>query len=232
MNSTHKTRQALALGIVGAVGAMGLAFSLAPAAISKAPQAAKSQNPLPKTQAPKMKGREVATFGAGCFWSMEAMFAQLKGVDRAEPGYAGGFVPKPSYEAVCNGDTGHAEALQVVFDPKVITYPELLKVFFKVHDPTTLNRQGADVGTQYRSVVFFHSARQKEQALKAIREVNKSGDWSSPVVTPVEPFSNFYRAEDYHLGYFRLHPDQPYNRAVVAPKVEKFQATFKSKLKS
>jgi peptide-methionine (S)-S-oxide reductase len=182
-----------------------------------------------KTQ--ENKALEVATFGGGCFWCLEAVFEQLKGVQRVESGYAGGSVADPSYEQVCTGTTGHAEVVQVTFDPAVVSYADLLGVFFATHDPTTLNRQGPDVGTQYRSVVFYHSPEQKRQAEEAISRLDAAGVWGAPVVTEVAPVRAFYRAEDYHQGFFRAHPGQGYCRAVVAPKVTKFRKQFLDRLK-
>jgi peptide-methionine (S)-S-oxide reductase len=173
---------------------------------------------------------ETATLGGGCFWCLEAVFEQLRGVQKVESGYAGGVVASPSYEQVCSGTTGHAEVVQVTFDPAVVSYREVLEVFFGVHDPTTLNRQGSDVGTQYRSVIFYHSPQQKQTALELIAELNAADLWQGPIVTQVVAFESFYKAEDYHQGYFRGHPGQPYCMAVVAPKVAKFRKQFAAKL--
>jgi len=177
-------------------------------------------------------GREVATLGGGCFWCLEAVFEQLRGVDKVESGYAGGAVAEPTYHQVCTGDTGHAEVVQITFDPAVITYREVLDVFFATHDPTTLNRQGPDFGTQYRSAIFYHMPEQKEAAEQRIRELNAAKIWDAPIVTQVVPLQAFYRAEDYHQGYFRGNPGQPYCQAVVSPKVAKFRKQFTSKLKA
>jgi peptide-methionine (S)-S-oxide reductase len=176
--------------------------------------------------------KEVATLGGGCFWCLEAVFEQMKGVDRVESGYAGGHTPQPSYEQVCGGKTGHAEVVQITFDPSVISFADFLDVFFEIHDPTTLNRQGADVGTQYRSAIFYHSAEQKRLAEEKIAALNASGVYRTPIVTEVSPFEKFYRAEDYHQGYFRGNPYQGYCQVVVAPKVAKFRAHFSDKLKA
>ncbi len=176
--------------------------------------------------------REVATLGGGCFWCLEAVFNQVQGVERAESGYAGGTVPNPTYRQVCTGTTGHAEVVQVTFDPAVISFREILDIFFAIHDPTTLNRQGADVGTQYRSVIFYHSPEQKHAAEARIAELNAAHIWDAPLVTEVVPFQAFYRAEDYHQEYFRSNPGQPYCQAVVSPKVAKFRKQFTSRLKS
>jgi peptide-methionine (S)-S-oxide reductase len=177
------------------------------------------------------KAAEVATLGGGCFWCLEAVFEQLLGVEKVESGYAGGRMPQPTYRQVCTGDTGHAEVVRVGFDPAVISYPELLDVFFATHDPTTLNRQGADVGTQYRSAIFYHSPEQKEAAERRIAELNAAGLWGRPIVTQVVPAEAFYKAEDYHQGYFRANPGQPYCQAVVNPKVAKFRKQFAARLK-
>jgi peptide-methionine (S)-S-oxide reductase len=176
--------------------------------------------------------REVATLAGGCFWCLEAVYDDLRGVEAVESGYSGGDVPHPTYRQVCSGTTGHAEVVQVTFDPDVISFREILEIFFAIHDPTTLNRQGADVGTQYRSAIFYHSPEQKEVAEKLIAELNAEGIWDAPIVTEVVPFEKFYVAEDYHQEYFAQNPSQPYCRAVVAPKVAKFRQKFLGKLKS
>jgi len=175
---------------------------------------------------------DTATFGNGCFWCTEAIFQQLNGVVSATSGYSGGHVANPSYEEVCEKNTGHAEALQIVYDPAVITFDELLEVFWQTHDPTTLNRQGNDVGPQYRSVIFYHSAKQKERAEHYKAELDKSGAFNQPVVTAIEPFKNFYPAEDYHQDYYNKNGNAPYCTFVIRPKLEKFEKVFKSKLKN
>ncbi|HVO36531.1 MAG TPA: peptide-methionine (S)-S-oxide reductase MsrA [Gemmatimonadales bacterium] len=174
---------------------------------------------------------EQATLAGGCFWCLEAIFLELKGVERVESGYAGGQVPNPTYEQVCTGATGHAEVLQVTFDPAVVSYRDLLRIFFSIHDPTTLNRQGADVGTQYRSAILYHSPRQKADAEAAIAEVAASGAWQGPIVTEVVPFDVFYPAEEYHRDYYRRNPRQGYCQFVIAPKVAKLRKEFFEKLK-
>jgi peptide-methionine (S)-S-oxide reductase len=174
---------------------------------------------------------EKATLGGGCFWCTEAIYKQMKGVISVVPGYSGGNVKNPSYREVCNGYTGHAEVVQIEFDPSVVSYAEILEVFFHTHDPTTLNRQGADVGTQYRSVIFYHSEEQKKIAVEMIGILNTGGLFPRSVVTEVTPFSVFYEAEEYHKNYFERNPAQPYCRMVVAPKVEKFRGLYGSKLK-
>lgn len=174
----------------------------------------------------------VATFGAGCFWCVEAVYQNVNGVIKVESGYSGGQVKNPSYKEVCNGTTGHAEVCQITFDPRVVTFGQLLEVFFEVHDPTTLNRQGADVGTQYRSVVYYHNEEQKRLTELAIAAGNSSGVWEDPIVTEVSAFDTFYVAEDYHQNYFNEHGEQPYCRMVVRPKVDKFKKKFEALLKA
>jgi len=175
--------------------------------------------------------REVATLAGGCFWCLEAAFSDLKGVERVESGYAGGHVSSPSYEAVCTGGTGHAEVVQVTFDPKVISFSDLLHVFFTIHDPTTLNQQGGDVGTQYRSAVFYHSSAQKTEVERVIVELTAENVWDDPIVTEVKPLETFYAAEEYHRDYYRRNPNQGYCRAVIAPKVAKVRKLFFDRLK-
>jgi peptide-methionine (S)-S-oxide reductase len=174
---------------------------------------------------------EVATLAGGCFWCLEAVFEQLRGVTKVESGYAGGSVVNPSYRQVCSETTGHAEVVQVTFDPDVISYREILEVFFAIHDPTTRNRQGPDYGTQYRSAIFFHTPEQKQTAEQVIAELNAAGLWRSPIVTAVTPFQEFYKAEDYHQEYYRTNPNQPYCVAVVGPKVAKLRQKFADRLK-
>lgn len=172
---------------------------------------------------------DVATVGGGCFWCIEAVYSELNGVVKAESGYSGGTVSNPSYEDVCTDETGHAEVVQVTFDPKVISYKEILQVFFSVHDPTTLNRQGADVGTQYRSVIFYHKESQKKIAEEVMSEMAKV--WTSPLVTQLAPLDKFYRAEEYHQQYFRNNPSQGYCQMVIHPKLAKFRKQHHDKLK-
>ncbi len=174
---------------------------------------------------------EVTTLGGGCFWCLEAVFDKLKGVLHVESGYAGGTLVNPTYHEVCSGSTGHAEVVQITFDPAVVTFREILEVFFSVHDPTTLNRQGADVGTQYRSVIFYHSEVQRATAEALIAELEAADVWKSPIVTAVQPFTAFYKAEDYHQNYYAQNQQQPYCRAVIAPKLAKFTQHFVTKLK-
>jgi peptide-methionine (S)-S-oxide reductase len=178
------------------------------------------------------KQSQIATLAGGCFWCLEAVFDELKGVDSVESGYTGGTVPNPSYQEVCTGSTGHAEAVQVTFDPSILSYRDLLKVFFTIHDPTTLNRQGADEGTQYRSAIFYHDETQKKTAEEVVSEMGKAGIWDDPIVTELVPFDKFYMAEEYHQEYFASNPRQPYCRVVIAPKVAKFRKAFVAELKA
>ena len=179
----------------------------------------------------KQSEYEVTTLGGGCFWCLEAVFDQIEGVVSVESGYAGGTVANPTYRQVCTGRTGHAEVVQVTFDPAVITFEEILEIFFDIHDPTTLNRQGADVGTQYRSAIFYHDEAQREAAQKMIDRLDAARVWKSPIVTEVTPAPTFYVAEDYHQEYYANNSRQPYCRAVIAPKVAKMQQHFVTKLK-
>jgi len=180
---------------------------------------------------PAGKKTDTATFGTGCFWCTEAVFQELKGVLKATSGYTGGHVANPSYEEVCTGTTGHAESLQIIYDPTVITYDELLEVFWEAHDPTSLNKQGNDVGTQYRSAIFYHNEEQRQKAEHYKAELNKSGAYDKPIVTEITAFTKFYPAEDYHQNYYATHGSQPYCYLVIRPKVEKFEKVFKDKLK-
>ena len=177
------------------------------------------------------KNHEVATLGGGCFWCTEAVFEEIQGVEGVVSGYAGGEVENPTYRQICTGRTGHAEVVQVTFDPDVISYREILQIFFTTHDPTTLNRQGADAGTQYRSVVFYHSDEQKRIAEEVIQTFEDENVWDDPIVTQVEPLPTFYRAEAYHQDYFAQNPNQPYCQAVIAPKVSKLRRQYLEKLK-
>jgi len=175
---------------------------------------------------------EVATLGGGCFWCLEAVYQELRGVEKVESGYSGGDVPNPTYRQVCSETTGHAEVVQVTFDPEEVAYRDILEVYFTIHDPTTLNRQGADVGTQYRSVIFYHTERQKRTAEEVISEIEAEGIWNSPIVTEVVPFDEFYVAEDYHQDYFRNNGYQPYCQVIIAPKVAKFRKQHLERLKA
>ena len=174
---------------------------------------------------------EMTTLGGGCFWCVEAVYQELQGVHSAVSGYAGGAVENPTYYQVCNGTTGHAEVVQITFDPNIITFEEILYVFWRTHDKTTLNRQGYDVGTQYRSIILYHSEQQRAIAEKSKRDTDASGLWPNPIVTEISPFTTFYKAEDYHQNYYNLNQDQPYCSYVITPKLEKFRKVFKEKSK-
>ena len=176
------------------------------------------------------QGKQLATFGAGCFWCIEACFQDLKGVISVVPGYAGGHTDKPTYKEICTGQTGHAEVAQVVFDPSVISYEELLEAFWFVHDPTQLNRQGNDIGTQYRSVIFYHNEAQKTAALKYLQKLEAENVWDKPIVTQIVEINNYFEAEDYHHNYYENNPGNPYCQSVVRPKVEKFRKVFAEKI--
>ncbi|HYF30599.1 MAG TPA: peptide-methionine (S)-S-oxide reductase MsrA [Chitinophagaceae bacterium] len=186
------------------------------------------------SSAGKMTGAEnldTATFGTGCFWCTEAIFQQLEGVKKVRSGYSGGKVPNPTYKEICTGTTGHAECIEIVYDPNTISFDELLEVFWQTHDPTTLNRQGNDVGTQYRSVIFYHNQDQKQKAEKYKAELDKSGAFADPIVTEIAPAAVFYVAEDYHQNYYNNNGSQPYCYFVIKPKLEKFNKVFKNKIK-
>jgi peptide-methionine (S)-S-oxide reductase len=176
-------------------------------------------------------GTDTITFGSGCFWCTEAIFQQVKGVEKVISGYGGGHVENPTYEQVCDKSTGHAEVCQLIYDPKQVSIDELLEIFWQTHDPTTINQQGNDVGPQYRSVVFYRNAEQKERAEHYLSELTKSGAFSKPIVTTIEPFKNFYPAENYHQNYYNSNSNQPYCSYVIRPKMEKFEKVFKDKLK-
>ena len=173
---------------------------------------------------------EIATLGAGCFWCVEAIFQELSGVQKVVSGYAGGSVENPTYQQVCNGTTGHAEVVQITFDPEVISFADLLTVFWRTHDPTALNRQGADVGTQYRSAIFYHSEAQQAIAEESRQATEALGLWPHPIVTEIAEFRSFYRAEDYHQNYYRSNPNQGYCRVVIDPKIRKFRKEFQQQL--
>lgn len=178
-----------------------------------------------------MATTETATLGGGCFWCLEPLFDSLEGVDSVESGYSGGHVENPSYRQVCTGTTGHAEVIRIAFDPERISYRDLLEVFFSAHDPTTRDRQGNDVGPQYRSVIFYHSPEQERTAREVVAEAGESGEFRDPIVTEITPFERFYEAEDYHQEYFERNPDQAYCRAVIAPKVAKFRKAYGERLR-
>jgi peptide-methionine (S)-S-oxide reductase len=188
---------------------------------------------MSKAQSKKDTGQlEVATIGGGCFWCTEAVFSQVKGVAKVESGYSGGHVANPTYKQVSTGTTGHVEVLQITFDTKIVSFREILEIYFDTHDPTTLNRQGNDVGTQYRSVIFYHDSKQKATAGQLIAELQKKKGFGAAIVTAVEPFTAFYKAEDYHRDYFQRHPDEDYSRFIIAPKLIKFGQHFPQKLRS
>ena len=186
---------------------------------------------MEKSKTPDRKLKEVTTLGGGCFWCSEAVFSQLKGVEKVESGYSGGTLENPTYGQVSTGVTGHAEVVQITFDPDVISFKELLEIFFSTHDPTTLNRQGQDVGTQYRSVIFYHDDEQKAVAEQVLKEFSEEKTFDMPIVTQLEPFKTFYKAEDYHKDYFKRHPEQSYCSMIIAPKLEKLRAHYLNKLK-
>jgi peptide-methionine (S)-S-oxide reductase len=179
---------------------------------------------------PTSPEHEVATLGGGCFWCLDAVFRDVRGVESVVSGYAGGQTPHPSYEQVCSGRTGHAEVVQVTFDPQGVSYRELLEIFFTIHDPTTPNRQGADVGTQYRSIVLYHSPEQEQTAREVMAELQANRVWDAPLVTQLEPLETFYAAEEYHQDYFARHPNQPYCQIVISPKVAKFRQKHLARL--
>jgi peptide-methionine (S)-S-oxide reductase len=189
-----------------------------------------TQNPMQETPT-SSTSLKLATFGSGCFWCTEAIFLQVKGVQKVESGYSGGKVKNPTYKEVCSGLTGHAEVIQVGYDPQVVSYDELLEIFWKTHDPTTLNKQGADEGTQYRSVIYYHDEEQKKAAEFYKEKLDKSGAFDVPIVTEISPFTAFYKAEDYHQNYYNLNGNAPYCSYVIQPKVEKFKKVFADKLK-
>lgn len=199
-------------------------------AVNSAMDAGETVNSTSMNQINDMKEAK-ATFGGGCFWCTEAIYERVNGVLSVVSGYSGGSMKNPSYKQVCSGETGHAEVVQITYDPSIVSYYELLEIFFKTHDPTTLNRQGADVGTQYRSVVFYHNEKQKEQAEEIIAALEGEKIWKSPVVTEISPLMEFYEAEDYHQEYFDNNSSQPYCSAVIQPKIDKFSKIFREKLK-
>ena len=174
---------------------------------------------------------ETATLGGGCFWCLEAIYKELKGVLSVESGYAGGHVQNPTYKQVCTGNTGHAEVVQIQYNPTIITFKDLLNVFFTIHDPTTLNRQGADIGTQYRSVIFYHNETQRKIGESSIKELEQKNLWENPIVTEITPFQMFFRAEDYHQDYYINNSNQPYCQVVIAPKISKFRKKFLDQLR-
>ena len=194
------------------------------------PQKKETTKQKPQIKSSSM-GTETITFGSGCFWCTEAIFQQVKGVEKVVSGYSGGHVVNPTYEQVCEKNTGHAEVCQLTFDPSQVSVDELLEIFWQTHDPTTLNQQGNDVGPQYRSVVFYHNEMQKQRAEFFLNELSKSGAFDKPIVTTIEPYKNFYKAENYHQNYYNQNGSQPYCYFVIRPKVEKFEKAFKDKMK-
>ena len=208
-----------------------IAFILA-LSINACAQPQKKETTKQKTQIKSSSmGTETITFGSGCFWCTEAIFQQVKGVEKVVSGYSGGHVVNPTYEQVCEKNTGHAEVCQLTFDPSQVSVDELLEIFWQTHDPTTLNQQGNDVGPQYRSVVFYHNEMQKQRAEYFLKELSKSGAFEKPIVTTIEPYKNFYKAENYHQNYYNQNGSQPYCYFVIRPKVEKFEKAFKDKMK-
>lgn len=233
MSNRIQTRSARAFtrAILGIAVAVSGAMSTSPLRAEPVAKAGNKAKEGAASEKQKEKKVEVATFGNGCFWCTEAVFEELKGVESAVSGYSGGRVPNPTYEQVCTGGTGHAEVIQITYDPKVISFPELLEVFWKTHDPTTLNQQGADHGTQYRSAVFYHTDEQREQAEHYMKKLDESGAFNAPIVTEITKFDKFYPAEDYHQQYFEENGRAPYCRAVIKPKLMKFRKAFKDQLK-
>lgn len=216
--------------VVASILAVSLAVAGNRSTASAQEKENKSDNARDRKGSAKGKN-EVATLGGGCFWCLEPIFNDLRGVEKVVSGYSGGQVVRPTYEQVTKGNTGHAEVVQITFDPQVISYKELLEVFFTIHDPTTLNRQGADVGPQYRSAIFYHSAEQKAVADKTIADIGSAKIWNNQIVTEVTKFEAFYKAEDYHQRYYERNPNQAYCKMVIEPKVIKFRKQFFSKLK-
>jgi peptide-methionine (S)-S-oxide reductase len=219
-----------AMAFIAAVALAALGGGLIPQGKRQA-AARKDKKRVEAKAAGAPAGRELATFAGGCFWCTEAFFKDLKGVDKVVSGYTGGRTENPTYEEVCSGTTGHAEAIQITYDPKVVSYRDLVRIFLATHDPTTLNRQGADSGTQYRSAIFYHGDAQKAAANEVIQEVQKAGIWSNKIVTEVVPAAKYYPAEDYHQDYYAQNPNAGYCRVVIEPKVAKFRAKYRDKLK-
>ncbi len=223
----------IVLGLAVAFYVRGrIAMSETRASIEPDQPAADLKTPAARELAPPAAGMETATFGNGCFWCTEAVFQRLKGVKLVVSGYSGGSVKNPTYHQVCTGTTGHAEALQITYDPAIVSYRDLLEVFWQTHDPTTMNRQGADVGTQYRSVIFYHSDKQKELAEEYKTKLDAAGVFAHPIVTEIVPFTEFYRAEPHHQNYFNQNSGQPYCRIMIRPKLEKLKNVFHDKLKT
>ncbi len=225
----------LAAGLSAAALAVAALVAVVGSSWFAPPESRTAHGRVPPADAPtgpRPSGDQKATFGGGCFWCMEAMFQRLKGVHSVVSGYSGGSVKNPTYEQVSSGDTGHAESIQITYDPQVISYGELLEVFWETHDPTTRNRQDPDVGSQYRSAIFYHDEEQKALAEHYKQKLDAAGVFAAPIVTEIVPFTGFYSAESYHQNYFVNHPRQPYCSLVIGPKVEEFEKVFKDKLKS
>ncbi|MEN0110989.1 MAG: peptide-methionine (S)-S-oxide reductase MsrA [Planctomycetota bacterium] len=222
---------ALLLAATVAVGLLAFPRASQQASASESTGVAPTTSPRFRVMPSTNDSSATATFGGGCFWCTEAVFEATRGVSAAVSGYAGGATENPTYQAICTGTTGHAEVVQVTYDPSVVGYEQLLEVFFRTHDPTTLNRQGADVGTQYRSVVYYHDEAQREAAEGVKRRLEESGAFSGPIVTEISPLPTFYPAEDYHQDYFAQNPTQGYCRAVIAPKMDKYRKAFAGLLK-
>ncbi len=216
---------------VGIYGVVSFLSCNSTPSVSKVSEAKKVMVTIQDSTKTETEGLEIATLGGGCFWCIEAVFDELKGVEKAVSGYSGGTKVNPTYREVCYGNTGHAEVINVYFDPKIISYEDILRVFFHVHDPTTVNRQGNDAGPQYRSAIFYHNETQQESAKKIIAEIEKSGLWSNKIVTEVTNFARFYPAEDYHQEYYKINGHEPYCSYVISPKMAKFRKEFKDRLK-
>jgi len=216
------------LGLVALLAVAGVAFTF----FNRQEKSLPDDFPAFEADGPEGEGLQTATFGTGCFWCTEAVFLQLKGVQKVVPGYTGGAMPNPTYKDICTGKTGHAEAIQITYDPTVISYAELLEVFWRSHDPTTLNRQGNDVGTQYRSAIFYHTPKQKELAEKYKQKIEDAHAFESPVVTEIVPTVEFYPAEAYHHNYYASNSKAGYCRTVIRPKLDKLQKAFPQKLKA
>ena len=218
-------------GALAVLSALAFAVWAPNRALLGAPKASSTSDAARFVAQPIPKNRAVIVLGGGCFWSMEAIYKRIKGVDSANPGYAGGTLKRPTYEQVSGGKTGHAEAVQVVYNPKVVSYGELVEVLLTVLDPTTLNQQGADVGPNYRSVIFYGNPNERKIAQETVAKINAKGLWPKPIVTEIAQFKNFTRAEDYHLNYYDTHQSAPYCRAVIVPKLDKLKEKFAAKLK-
>ncbi len=213
------------------IAILTLAIGMMIAGSSCGQKQGQSQKNKMNSEAGTKQGLELATFGSGCFWCTEAIFLNVDGIEKVESGYSGGKVKNPTYKEVCSGLTGHAEVIQLTYDPKKVSYEELLEMFWKTHDPTTLNRQGADEGTQYRSVIFYHNDQQKQLAEHYKKKLEDAKAFENPIVTEISPYTTFYKAEDYHQNYYNLNSSAPYCSFVIQPKLEKFKKVFKEKLR-